>query len=369
MAVPKKMKSVPLVLSDSPRRLKLAGMAFLPQTIRGKLGLAFGVVTVSAIVGAVVGQSSYDVIGQKLAIITEVSVPSVIAAQRIGGVTARIAAAAPALHGADSAAALSAQRDALIVHMSDLRAAVEDLTKLGQEAKRMRKMNALADKLASTLVTQTKSVTERLGLAKQSHANIEALAAEHVRFNASIQPLIELEMQEFRVSSSGVIENTDQSIKRLNEFTMNGLLPILLLRIEANNMAEAIGAASTATTDEKIDTLWRGFVTANSVASLQITVLEQNKTLAEFLDFAPVRNTFSQVASLGIGDGNVFDLRRQSLTGDRAAAASAQGAERAIRGMATLEADLGRTLGRLISLIRDRTTKAALDLNQYVSET
>ena len=372
MAVPKKMKSVPLVLSDSPRRLKLAGMAFLPQTIRGKLGLAFGVVTVSAIVGAVVGQSSYDVIGQKLAIITEVSVPSVIAAQRIGGVTARIAAAAPALHGADNAAALSVQRDALNVHMSDLRAAVEDLTKLGQEAKRMRKMNALADKLASTLVAQTKSVTERLGLAKQSHANIEALAAEHVRFNASIQPIIEVAMEEFRVSSAAVIEKTDQSIKRLNELTMKGLLPILLLRVQANNMTKAIGAARTATTSEQIDSLWQAFVSANSVASRQFKTLQQNKALAEFLDIEPVKHIFKQVASLGVGDGNVFDRGMQRLaTAENAAAgpAEAPATDREAKGIATLEADLDRTLSRLITLIRGRTATEGFDINQYVSET
>ncbi len=355
---------------ESRRGVKRARMAFLPQTIRGKLGLAFGVIIASAIVGAVVGQSSYGVIGRKLAIITQVSVPSVIAAQRIGEVTVRIAAAAPALHGADNAAAMSAQRDALTTHMSELREAVGDLAKLSEEATSIGKMNALADKVASTLEVQTKSVTERLGLAKQSRANVEALAAEHVRFNASIQPLIELEMQEFRFSSSGVIENTDQSIKRLSEFTMKGLLPILLLRIETNNMAQAIEAASAAVDAEQIDTLWQAFVIANSVASLQITVLEQNKALAEFLDIAPVQHIFSQVASLGIGDGNVFDLRRQSLTEvDTAAAASAQENGGARKDLATLQADLARTLNRLITLIRGRTATSALDLNQYVSET
>jgi class 3 adenylate cyclase/methyl-accepting chemotaxis protein len=294
----------------------------------------------------------------------------VIAAQRIGEVTARIASAAPALHGADSAAALSAQRDALTAHMSELRAAVEDLAKLSQEATSIGKMNALADKVASTLEVQTKSVTERLGLAKQSHANVEALAAEHVRFNASIQPLIELEMQAFRVSSSSVIENTDQSIKRLNEFTMKGLLPILLLRIETNNMAQAIEAASTATDAEQIDALWQAFVIAHSVASRQITVLEQNQVLAEFLDIAPAQHIFSQVASLGIGDGNVFDLRRQNLAeADTAAAASAQGNGGEKRDLTTLQADSHRTLSRLITLIRGRTATAGLDLNQYVSET
>ncbi|MCK5366485.1 MAG: hypothetical protein KAR22_26095, partial [Gammaproteobacteria bacterium] len=256
-------------------------MAFLPQTIRGKLGLAFGVIIASAIVGAVVGQSSYDVIGQKLAIITEVSVPSVVAAQRIGEVTARIAATAPALHGADSKVALTAQHDELTAQVSELRAAIEDLARLSGEAESIRKMNVLTDKVASTLANQTFSVTERLGLAKQSHANVQALAAEHVRFNVSIQPIVEVAMEEFRVSSADVIENTDQSIKRLNALTMKGLLPILLLRVQANNMAKAIDAARTATTPEQIDSLWQAFVSANSVASRQFKTLQKNRALAE----------------------------------------------------------------------------------------
>jgi class 3 adenylate cyclase/methyl-accepting chemotaxis protein len=347
-------------------------MAILPETIRGKLGLAFGVVAAAAIVGAVVGQSSYDVIGQKLSIITEVSVPSVIAAQRIGEVTARIAAAAPALHGADSEVALTAQHDELTAQVSELRAAVEDLARLSGEAESIRKMNVLTDKVASTLAAQTYSVTERLGLAKQSHANVEALAAEHVRFNASIQPIIEVAMEEFRVSSASVIENTDQSIKRLNELTMKGLLPILLLRVQVNNMAKAIGAARTATTPEQIDSLWQAFVSANSGASRQFKTLQQNKALAEILDIEPVKHIFKQVASLGVGDGNVFDRGRQSLaTADNAAAGPAQApaTDREAKGIGTLEADLDRTLNRLITLIRGRTATEGFDINQYVSET
>ncbi len=275
-------------------------MTIFPQTIRGKLGSAFGVVAVAAIVGGVVGQSSYDVIGQKLATITEVSVPSVVAAQRIGEVTARIAATAPALHGADSEIALTAQHDELTAQVSELRAAIEDLARLSGEAESIRKMNVLTDKVASTLENQTYSVTERLGLAKQSHANVQSLTAEHVRFNASIQPIVEVAMEEFRVSSADVIENTDQSIKRLNALTMKGLLPILLLRVQANNMAKAISAARTATTPEQIDSLWQAFVSANSVASRQFKTLQKNKALAEFLDIEPVKNIFKQVASLGV---------------------------------------------------------------------
>ncbi len=203
MANPRNNGSVTSERGKAPVGANSPRMAVLPQTIRGKLGLAFGVVTAAAIVGGVVGLSSYEVIGQKLAIITEVSVPSVVAAQRIGEVTAGIAAAAPVLHGADSEVALIAQHDELTAQVSVLRAAVEDLARLSGEAGSTRKMNVLTDNVASTLVAQTYSVKERLGLAKQSHANVEALAAEHVRCNASIQPIIEVALEEFRVSSVG----------------------------------------------------------------------------------------------------------------------------------------------------------------------
>ncbi len=59
-------------------------MTIFPQTIRGKLGSAFGVVAVAAIVGGVVGQSSYDVIGQKLATITEVIRQAIVDAEATG---------------------------------------------------------------------------------------------------------------------------------------------------------------------------------------------------------------------------------------------------------------------------------------------
>ncbi len=372
MANPRNGSSVTRERASSPGGAKASGMAILPQTIRGKLGLAFGVIATAAIVGGIVGKSSHDVIRQKLAIITEISVPSVIAAQRIGEVTAGIAAAAPALHGADSEAALAAQHDESNARMDELRVAVEDLARLSEQSESIHRMNLLADKVASTLQIQTNSVRELLGLAKQSRRNAEALATEYLRFNAAIQPMLEVEMQEFRISSSGVIENTDQSIKRLNVLTMKGLLPVLLLRLQINNMAQAIGATRTATTPEQIDRLWQTFVSANSVASRQFKTLQQNKVLSEFIDMEPVKHIFEQVASLGIGDGNAFDLRRQSLANiDTGAAGLAQEQEKGGAGkrLQAFEVELDRTLNRLITLIRGRTATEGFDINQYVSET
>ncbi len=63
MANPRNGDSVTSEKSDPAVGVNRAGMAIFPQTIRGKLGLAFGVVAAAAIVGGVVAQSSYDVIG------------------------------------------------------------------------------------------------------------------------------------------------------------------------------------------------------------------------------------------------------------------------------------------------------------------
>ena len=50
----------------------------LPQTIRGKLAAAFAAIVVTTVIAAFVLQSSYDVIDEKIAIITDESVPSVV---------------------------------------------------------------------------------------------------------------------------------------------------------------------------------------------------------------------------------------------------------------------------------------------------
>ena len=56
------------------------------RSSRMVLAVAFGVVAATAIVAGVVGQSSYELVNEKLAAINEVSVPSMVAAQRIGEV-------------------------------------------------------------------------------------------------------------------------------------------------------------------------------------------------------------------------------------------------------------------------------------------
>ena len=116
------------------------------------------------------------------------------------------------------------------------------LARLSGEAESIRKMNLLTDKVASTLQHSDlqRHRAPRVGQAV-THANVRIL-------NGGVCPVQRFDsadarsrMEEFRVSSADVIENTDQSIKRLNALTMKGLASNLAASgLQANNMAQAI---------------------------------------------------------------------------------------------------------------------------------
>jgi signal transduction histidine kinase/uncharacterized small protein (DUF1192 family) len=350
--------------------MKRPGIAILPQTIRGKLAVAFGVVAATAIVAGVVGQSSYEVVNEKLATINEVSVPSMVAAQRIGEVTARIAAAAPALHSAATEPELDAQLDRLNAHLSELQASVEQLAELSDDADRVRRLSVLASQAAPMFAVQADNVKRRLLFGEQSRLRVERLIHEHLQFNNAIKPTIEAEKQAFSLASRKIIDATEQSVDHLNQMSMKGLFPILMLRVQANNIAQAISAGYRADTEAGIDAAWRSFVSANSVASRQLSDLEKNQALAGLLEIEPLRELFSQFTDLGAGAANVFDRRREQLGGALAGAeAPALGVGELEERLTALEAELERSLNVMITLIRGRTATEAVDLQQAVEST
>ena len=325
--------------------MKRPHIAILPQTIRGKLVLAFGVVAATAIVAGVVGQSSYEVVNEKLATITEVSLPSMVAAQRIGEVTARIAATAPALHSAATEPELSMQLERLNAHLTELQASVEQLALLSDDADRVRRLDVLAGQIAPLFEVQGNNVKRRLLFAEQSRSKVAQLIDEHLRFNNAIKPTIEADKQAFALSSRRIIEATEQSVDHLNQMSMKGLFPILMLRFQASKMAQAIIAGYRADTEAEIDAPWQAFVSANSIVSRHLGELERNQALAGLLEIEPLREVFSQFTELGAGAANVFDLRREQL-GVRAHGPGTGPGERRAGGAPHVARDRARALAQ-----------------------
>jgi signal transduction histidine kinase len=347
-------------------------LSILPQTIRGKLASAFAAIAITAVIAVFVTHSSYGIIGEKIAIITDRSVPSVVAAQRVASITVQIGATVPALHGADSEATLIILLEDLDAQMIQLRTEVDTLARLSGETANVQNLQTFAEDVASSLAIQTENVRARLALAEQLRAIVEALSRGHIRFNAVIQPLVEVEKRYIRSATLEVAENSRESVRKLNQLTMKGLLPILLIRVHASNMARMIIAASSASTEEEVHALWVSFVSENADANIQFDNLRDNAALAEFLDITPAEQTYRKFTKLGSIEGNVFDRRRREL------AAFGAGMKPSPKIISTheveehleeLAAEFDRVTGPMIMMVRGRSATAGLDLDQYISST
>ena len=253
-----------------------------------------------------------------------------------------------------------------------LQSEVEKLARLSEETESVRNLVALADEVATTLAVQTEKVRVRLALAEKLRVTVEALAHEHIRFNAVIQPLVEVEKRAIRTSTLEVAKNSRESVRRLNQLTMKGLLPILLLRVHASNMARMIIAASSATTEEEVDALWQDFVTENSNAYTQLDNLRGNDILLDALDIEPAERIFQLLTELGSSEGNIFDRRRQELAAFNAGVEpppKSVPVRQVEDQLAALGAEIDRITDPMIMMIRGRSATAGLDLDQYISST
>jgi hypothetical protein len=167
--------------------------------------------------------------------------------------------------------------------LTELQASVEQLAELSDDADRVRHLNVLAGQAAPMFAVQADNVKRRLLFIDDSRMQVEQLIHEHLQFNNAIKPTIEAAKQAFSLSSREIIEATERSIDHLNQMSMKGLFPILMVSVQATNMAQAISAGYRAETEAEIDATWRSFVLANSVASRQLGELEQNRALAGLL--------------------------------------------------------------------------------------
>jgi signal transduction histidine kinase/DNA-binding response OmpR family regulator len=358
-----------------PGLVERGGLSLLPQSIRGKLALTFGVVVLATVVAAIAADSSFDVVRKKLSVITGTSMPAVTAAQTVAEITAQVSAAVPGLDAVRHRAALETQSDLLKARMVELHGAVEDLAALSENTEGVRKLLKLAQGLGSNMLVQRDNAEARLSLNEQSRAAIEALASEHRIFNATIIPLIASEEAEFIRSSEEILEDTSQSVAELNQMSMRGLLPILLLRSELSDMGGAVRDVLTAKTPAEIVYAQREFSAASAMATRQLAILRENTALTNLRDsLGQLERLLERLTTLGEGKNNVFDRQRQQITATGAPAASLaqdvpQESARIARELVAQEVRVEGLVDRMITLLRNLASSKAAELNRDVSST
>jgi adenylate cyclase len=360
----------------SPRGLVGRGsVSILPQSSRGKLALTFGVVVIATIAAAIAAESSFNTVRQKLSVITGTSVPAVTAAQTVAEITAQISAAVPSLHAVRHRVELDTQFDLLQARIVELGEAVGDLADLSENTEGVRKLLKLAQGLGSNMLVQRDNAEARLSLNEQSRAAIEALASEHRIFNGAVIPLIASEEAHFLRSSDGILQDTSQSVAELNQMSMKGLLPILLLRSQLSEMGDAVRDVLGAAKPVEIVDAQRRFSAASAMATRQLKMLRENTALTDLRDsLGQLKRLLERLTTLGEGEGNVFDWRRQQIAAADASAASLaqdvpQESARIARELVAQEARVEGLVDRMITLIRILASSEAANLSREVSST
>lgn len=335
------------------------GISLIPVTIRGKLFLVFAIIVLSAAAGGIIAQRANVLVQEQLSLITGDNLPSLVNAHQISEVTTSIRSTAAILAASESESALSSRRTFLSREIDAAKSLTTALGSAGIEPKPdsdLHKHMAEVEQLTTNLATL---VGERLKLAKDLATGVQELASEHQAFNEAIQPLVVKELLFLDSASKRVIADTEESVNRLNEISLKGLIALNSINAQVVRMKEALRVGSTATTEDTVEASWGEFVAASAVISRNLDVLGGNSAVKAVVDVDRLGAEFHTLQVLGTGKDSIFERRRREL----------KGAEPEVIGpdidrpFKTFE----RSLRLTITLIRGETVNVGIDLNREIS--
>ncbi len=340
------------------------GRGFLPTTIRAKLFLVFGVIFVSAAISAVIAERANTLFQKQLSAITEDNLPSVITAYKVSETMNKIRTVAAAMATADSEAALTSRRVLLTRQITETHTIISELRGMtvgSDEASALEGYVSDVENLAAELA---ETVQKRLQISGRLADNIQALAEQHRQFNASIDPLIEHELDLLDSESARVAAHTDESLERLSDLSFKGLIPILSISSQVVKMQESLAGASNAQSEALLDENWRAFVDTSSKISRNLEEIRQNPAADGVIDIKSLENDFQTIMTACVGSGGIFDRKREALkTGN----ANGKDVSQAVTELGPNFSGLARKVRLLITLVRGQTVNVGDDLNRRVS--
>ncbi|TNE46678.1 MAG: response regulator [Sphingomonadales bacterium] len=352
-------------VSTKAARVKLGrGRSLLPKTIRGKLFLVFSIIFAAATISVMSTERANVLVQKQLVAITEDNLPSVIAAYKVSEAMTNIRTVAAAMATASSESALESRKNILTRQIGDTHTLIDHLQSMsiGSDAAwTLQQYVVDVDKMAAELAL---SVDQRLNLSGLLEEQIRALAQQHSQFNASIDPLISRELGLLDAESGQVVTHTEDSLRRLNDMSFKGLIPILSINVQIAQMREALTSAAAADTVEKLDRSWSAFVGSSSVVSRNIEEIKGNAAASEVIDTGALGAKFDKILELSIKDGGIFDMKRGSLAlGNDQQAGLVDAIDAIEQNFSAFE----RQVRLSVTLIRGQTVNVGVDLNGQVS--
>jgi signal transduction histidine kinase/DNA-binding response OmpR family regulator/HAMP domain-containing protein len=337
----------------------------IPNTIRGKLFLVFGIIFLSAATSAFIAHRANVLVQAQLSSITEDNLPSLVTAHKVSEAMTNIRTVAAAMATAESGAALSSRRVLLKSHIEDTQHIISELDGMSvgaNAASTLKKSVADVDRLATDLAA---TVDERLKFSRYLSERIQNLVGKHAKFNSSVAPLISRTLTLLGSEAELVANHTNESLRRLNDMSFKGLIPILSMNLQLAKMQDSLDGAFIADTNAILDKYWSEFVRSTSVLSRNIEEIKGNAAASEVVDVGTLAKTFDEIIDLGLGPDGIFQKKRENF---RKRENPQKDTAKVISALEAAITAFERQVRLSITLIRGQTVNVGVDLNRQVSD-
>ncbi len=270
----------------------------------GRLMLAFGAVAAAGLVSAAVAIVQYRSIQQGLAEITAKSLPAIAAAQEIAAESARLAAAAPLLDGADSQLERESTMAALEARHEAMATGIGELEHYGADAAQVEELRTQSRQMLETVQAQNDLVRQRVDAAERRENALSGMSTAHDALLKKLTPLIEQTDNAFGAAGAKVNMSTAKGIEELTEKGVNVLVMLYEVQDNAARLTRIVADAAAANSVEEVEDIWRAGVPLSSKLHTATGALANRPEMKELVEAA------GKLVAITVGDKNIFDLRK-----------------------------------------------------------
>jgi HAMP domain-containing protein/HPt (histidine-containing phosphotransfer) domain-containing protein len=317
---------------QEPRRVRFG--------IKAELLLAFAAMTAMTVVASVVAWYAFAEVDRAVTRITGSSVPSMSRAHALAAEVTEITASAPVMMASATQEGRARARRALTATEEKLSSLMEELATLGADRAALRELQTLQADMAANLAALDGFVERRLTLRARREDAVGRLAATHRRVLETLEPLIDDAVFDTVMTSERIAQGTAGRITRLVDGGVANAQRLMEIKAEVNYAAGLLAEVANVSDPDLIEPIVERFVASSAALSRNLGALPDTPETAR------ARREVEDLLSFGRGGDNIFETRRDELTGV-AGAVSAAGLANGAR------AAHGRLLVTLAPLVDD----------------
>lgn len=294
---------------QEPRRVRFG--------IKAELLLAFAAMTAMTVVASVVAWYAFAEVDRAVTRITGSSVPSMSRAHALAAEVTEITASAPVMMASATQEGRVRARRALTATEEKLSSLMEELATLGADRAALRELQTLQADMAANLAALDGFVERRLTLGGRREDAVRRLAATHRRVLETLEPLIDDAVFDTVMTSERIAQGTAGRITRLVDGGVANAQRLMEIKAEVNYAAGLLAEVANVSDPDLIEPIVERFVASTAA-------LERNLgALPDTPETARARREVEDLLFFGRGGDNIFETRRDELTGVAGAVSAA----------------------------------------------